>query len=195
MEELKGLIVGAINNINRNEEGKTKESMEIEKDYKDNDENSFIDELQEPLPRIEHKYCYICKTKFEKYLEHIRSKSHFENLSKHKNLFIRIRKSFEKIINFWVINNTERKSIIYRTDENLFLPSMRIEETIIKEKNIEGKKFNVINSLENKRKGNNKLYNGKNKTFYKINNNPNIDLNKNLKFNKHEKYYSKEKLH
>ena len=176
----KRLIVGAINNINRNEENNQKENNEIENED-ENEDNSIINELQEPLPRIEHKYCYICKTKFEKYIEHIRSNSHFENLSRHKNLFIRIRKSFEKIINFWEIKDKNKKNKNYIINRKIFLSSTKEEESQIKGKNNQNKKFNIINLIEKKRNKNKKIkdFNENIKRLYKINKNQKYFSNKN----------------
>ena len=187
----KRIIVGAINNINKKEEN-SKENMDEEKEYEDNDDdNSIIDELQEPLPRVEHKYCYICKTKFEKYIKHIKSNTHLENLCRHKHLFVRIRKSFEKIINFWDINGRNRKISLHR---KIVLTSTKLEESSIKEKVYQNKKFNIINLIDDKKKGT--LNNRKHKRFYKINNNiSNFDLNKKLKFKKEKKFVNEKEIY
>ena len=190
----KRLIVGAINNINKKEDDNNKENMDEEKEYEDNDnENSITEELLEPLPRVDHKYCYICKTKFEKYINHIKSNSHFDNLYRHKSLFVKIKKSFEKIINFWEINNKNIKLRNSGINKNTLLPSTKIEENPIKENIYQNKKFSIINLFDNKKR---EIINSskKSKRFYKINNNfSNIDLNKKLKFNKKEKYFSNKK--
>ena len=163
----KRIIVGAINNIEKKDETKEENNMEIEKEDEDIEENNSInDELQEPLPREDHRYCYICKTKFEKYVKHIRSHTHFENLYRHKNLFSRIRKSFEKIINFWEINGRKRKIKKYEKSKNIILNAKKSEEIYKKDGNYQNKKFNVLNNIIS-----------------------NIDLNKNYKF-KNEKFLS-----
>ena len=163
----KRIIVGAINNIEKKDETKEENNMEIEKEDEDIEENNSInDELQEPLRREDHRYCYICKTKFEKYVKHIRSHTHFENLYRHKNLFSRIRKSFEKIINFWEINGRKRKIKKYEKSKNIMLNAKKSEEIYKKDGNYQNKKFNVLNNIIS-----------------------NIDLNKNYKF-KNEKFLS-----
>ena len=180
----KRIIVGAINNIDNKEENKN-ENMEVEKEDEDEEnDDSIIDELQEPLPRADHKYCYICKTKFEKYVKHIRSHIHFENLYKHKSLFGTIRKSFEKIINFWEINEKTKKLKKREINKNILLSSKKLEDITKKVGNYQNKKFNVMNSYYQEKNKINDTY----KRNYKINNNiSNIDLNKSYKF-KNEKY-------
>lgn len=164
----KRIIVGAINNMEKKDETNNENNMEIEKEEEEDIEenNSINDELQEPLPREDHRYCYICKTKFEKYLKHIRSHTHFDNLYRHKGLFSRIRKSFEKIINFWEINGRKRKIKKHDVNKKIMLNGKKTEEMLKKEGNYQNKKFNVINNIIS-----------------------NIDLNKNHKF-KNEKFIS-----
>ena len=190
----KRLIVGAINNnINEKVTKNHKENTEEEKESDDNDSNnSIIDEIQEPLPRADHKYCYICKTKFEKYLKHIKSDTHFDNLYRHKNLFVKIRKSFEKIINFWEINGRNKKLNNLGKNQNVLFSNSKTEETSIKDKITQNKKFNIINLFDNKKKRN--INNKKNRRSYKINNSiKNIDLNHNLNYNKMGKYFQNKK--
>ena len=109
----KRLIAGAMkmeeNVINNKNEAKEKiDDEENNKDF------LLSDELEEPIPRNDHKYCHICKTKFEKYVKHIKCYSHFENLQRHQNFFNRFKKSFERIINFWDIRNGRlSKNILY----------------------------------------------------------------------------------
>ena len=192
----KRLMAGAFN-INKKEEKNNKENMDEEKEYEDNDNgNSISDELQEPLPRVEHKYCYICKTKFEKYIKHIKSSTHFENLYRHKNLFVKIKKSFERIIHFWEINGKNINLGNYgrnkKANKNTLLPSMKTEESPRQEKIYQNQKFAIISSFNNKKEGNVNS-SRKSKKLYKINKLSNIDLNKKLKFNKKENYYSNKK--
>ena len=98
----KRLIAGAmkmdeneINNKNNNNDNNKVNDDDNHKELK------LSDELEEPIPRNDHKYCHICKTKFEKYIKHIKSFSHFENLERNQTFFNRFKTSFERIINFW----------------------------------------------------------------------------------------------
>ena len=61
------------------------------------------EEFLEPIPKSEHKYCYLCKTIFNDYKFHVNSDKHFENFNKHINVCNRIKNTFERIINFWDI--------------------------------------------------------------------------------------------
>ena len=160
----KRLITGAINNLYKKEEEKKIEENEMDIECENNDE-SITKELQEPLPRNEHKYCYICKTKIEKYIKHIKSRGHFENLSKHQSLFNKIKKSFEKINNFWNINikknNSNINSKIGREKfRRILLSSKESTEISMREGNSQNKnKDYLIKSLNmNENINNNEIF-------------------------------------
>ena len=53
---------------------------------------------QEPIPSKAHFICQICKVKFNKYLEHINSRFHKQNILQYRNLFLRIKLTFRRII-------------------------------------------------------------------------------------------------
>jgi hypothetical protein len=53
---------------------------------------------QEPIPSKDHFICQICKVKFNKYLEHINSRFHKQNILQYKSLFLRIKLTFRRII-------------------------------------------------------------------------------------------------
>ena len=124
----KRMIAGAMkmdeNEINKKNENNNDKDKKKDKDDEDNKELKLYDELQEPVPRNDHKYCHICKTKFEKYLKHIKSYSHFENLQRHQSFFNRFKKSFERIVKFWDIKNG-------RTPKNKNINEANIKKIII----------------------------------------------------------------
>ena len=179
----KRLIAGAMkmeeNVINNKNEAKEKID-----DEENNKDLLLSDELEEPIPRNDHKYCHICKTKFEKYVKHIKCYSHFENLQRHQNFFNRFKKSFERIINFWDIRNGRlSKNINIKNNTNnietsvnpnaplninKLLSPIKSEEISTKEGSLQDKNIisNIINLLNN---GNNN----------NINNNENINNNYN----------------
>ena len=70
-------------------------------DSKNSNEESDNEDLNEPVPKKENKFCHICNSKIKKYLEHIKSMEHIENLKKHKNNFNRFKITFENIVQFW----------------------------------------------------------------------------------------------
>ena len=180
----KRLIAGAMkmeeNGINNNKNDK------YDKDKDDDDNNKdlvFSDELEEPIPRNEHKYCHICKTKFEKYLKHIKCYSHFENLQRHKTFFNRFRKSFERIINFWDIKkgrNIKNKNNI-EANENIskLLSPIKSDEISTKEGSHQDRHIisNLINLLNN---GNNNENINNNTNNNIKNNNSEIIIKNNL---------------
>ena len=96
----KRLIAGA---MKMEENGDNNKNDKNEKD-KDDDENNkdliLSDELEEPIPRNDHKYCHICKTKFEKYIKHIKCYSHYENLQRHQTFFIDLKNLLKELLIF-----------------------------------------------------------------------------------------------
>ena len=180
----KRLIAGA---MKMEENGINNKSDKNDKDKDDDDNNKdlfFSDELEEPIPRNEHKYCHICKTKFEKYLKHIKCYSHFENLQRHQSFFNRIRKSFERIINFWDIKkgkNIKNKNNI-EAKENItkFVSPIKSEEISTKEGSHQDK--NIINNLINLLNNGNNNENINNNTRNNIikNNNSEIIIKNNI---------------
>ena len=168
----KRLIAGAM----KMEENGINNKNDINDKDKDDDDNNkdmiLSDELEEPIPRNEHKYCHICKTKFEKYLKHIKCYSHFENLQRHQTFFNRIRKSFERIINFWDIKNgriKKKNNTEINEKSTKFISPIKSEEISTKEGSHQDK--NIINNLINL------LNNGNNNE--NINNNSNNNIKKN----------------
>ena len=59
----------------------------------------------EPVPNKKHYVCQICKIKFDNYLEHIHSKFHERNKLNLKEQFLKIKKTFQRIVTF----NKEKK--------------------------------------------------------------------------------------
>ena len=177
----KRLIAGA---MKMEENGDNNKNDKNEKD-KDDDENNkdliLSDELEEPIPRNDHKYCHICKTKFEKYIKHIKCYSHYENLQRHQTFFNRFKKSFERIINFWEIKigktpkNKTKIKIEPNTNIAKIVSPIKSDEISTKEGSLQDK--NIITNLINL------LNNGNNNE--NINNNTNIN-NKIIKKNNSE---------
>ena len=188
----KRIIAGAMNNLykknDENENNKNNDKIKDKNKEEENKELKLSDELQEPIPRNDHKYCHICKTKFEKYLKHIKCYSHFENLQKHQTFFNCIKKSFDRIIYFWDIkngrtpriknrNNSESNKNENDSNVNIIISSktfnqFKSEEISTKELSIHENKFLLNNININNHKANNS------------NNNENI--NNNIKNNNAE---------
>ena len=182
----KRIIAGAMkmeeNDINNNDENKKKDDDENNKDVLSSDE------LEEPIPRNDHKYCHICKTKFEKYIKHIKCYSHFENLQRNQNFFNRFKKSFERILNFWDIkngriikntnSNSNNKDISGNTNINInkLLSPMKSDEVSTKEGSFQDKHIisNIINMLNN---GNNNNNENINNNYNNVIRNNNYDIN------------------
>ena len=178
---------------------KMDENMTNKKKDKDDDDNNkdMSAELEEPIPRNDHKYCHICKTKFEKYIKHIKCFSHFENLQRNKPFFNRLKRSFERILNFWDFKKgrIQKKNNTIEENTTKLLSPIKSEEISTKESSLQGKNIinNIINLLNNKNNNEN-INNNSNKIFnntniyekdinYNKNNidkkvNSNIDLNK-----------------
>ena len=53
---------------------------------------------QEPIPSKAHFICQICKVKFNKYIEHINSRFHKQNILQYRSLFLRIKLTFRRIV-------------------------------------------------------------------------------------------------
>ena len=177
-------------NDNNNDKDKNKDK---DKDDEDNKELKLSDELQEPVPRNDHKYCHICKTKFEKYLKHIKSYSHFDNLQRHQTFFNRFKKSFERIIHFWDVKKGRIPKNKNNVDSNKIklLSPVKSEDISTKEasfpenKNIINNIINLLNTNNNPiiKKNNENINNNINKNnknfIIKNNNNNNCEINKN----------------
>ena len=101
----KRLIAGAmkmdeneINNKNKNNDNNKHNDDDNHKELK------LSDELEEPILRNDHKYCHICKTKFEKYIKHIKCFSHFENLERNQTFLIDLKNHLKELLIFGIIN-------------------------------------------------------------------------------------------
>ena len=54
----------------------------------------------EPEPNKKEFLCQICKSRFDNYLEHIKSKLHINNKSKYVNIFSKIKLTFNRIAEY-----------------------------------------------------------------------------------------------
>ena len=194
----KRLIAGAMNNLNKKNEADDDNENEDKDDNDDDKESRLSDQLDEPIPRNDHKYCHICKSKFEKYLKHIKSNSHFDNLQRNQLFFYRIKKSFERILNFWEVKKLKKPKINGNENNNMsdnniiendkmLTPNKFDDGSTTKDGSSENKNIinsiihllnNNINETNNENSNNiieNKNSNLKNKNYY---NTAKIDLNK-----------------
>ena len=125
----------------------------------------------EPVPNKKGFLCQICKSRFDNYLEHIKSNLHKRNKSKYYNTFNKIKLTFKRISNYNNIKKininkiTEEKKEInnqINIDENINIEttkeeSISINENIIINKNLKiSEKCNEINDEKNAGKINEK---------------------------------------
>ena len=62
----------------------------------------------EPEPNIKEFLCQICKSRFNNYLEHIKSNLHERNKAKYSTIFNNIKITFKRIVDY---NNTKKNDI------------------------------------------------------------------------------------
>ena len=91
----------------KNKSDKDKDKENKKKKEVRNSNNKEINIQDEPLPNESHKFCHLCKKRFNNYILHINSKKHNENRNKQKDAFKNINNIFKRINNFW--NNNEDK--------------------------------------------------------------------------------------
>ena len=105
----------------------------------------------EPEPKKKEFLCQVCKSRFDNYLEHIKSNLHKRNKSKYYITFNKIKLTFKRIsdynnikkINFNVIKGEEKEI----NNQNNFGENINIETT--KEESISLNESNIIhNNLE-----------------------------------------------
>ena len=91
---------------------------------------------EEPEPNKKEFLCQICKARFDKYLEHIKSNLHNKNKIKYSEAFISINNTFKRIVENNKINNKKNKNknelII---EENNLLVSTKEDSLPINEEN------------------------------------------------------------
>ena len=206
----KRLIAGAMkmDAIEINNKNDKNDNNKYNDDDDNNKDSKLSDELEEPIPRNDHKYCHICKTKFEKYIKHIKCFSHFENLERNQTFFNRFKKSFERIINFWDNKYKRNQKNKIKNNNNIETNtklSIKSDETSttkecnILDKNTHNNNINVLNNIPNNNENNNTTNNNinnnniiknKNENNIKTNNNitkKNINVNQNIDLNKTSK--------
>ena len=93
----------------KNKSDKDKDKENKKKKEVRNSNNKEINIQDEPLPNESHKFCHLCKKRFDNYILHINSKKHNENRNKQKDAFKNINNIFKRINNFW--NNNEDKKV------------------------------------------------------------------------------------
>ena len=93
----------------KNKSDKDKDKENKKKKEVRNSNNKEINIQDEPLPNESHKFCHLCKKRFDNYILHINSKKHNENRNKQKDAFKNINNIFKRINNFW--NNNEDKNV------------------------------------------------------------------------------------
>jgi hypothetical protein len=133
---------------------KTKEYQKqlLEKKLKD-DKAQLLKSEPEPLKK--EFLCQICKSRFDNYLEHIKSSLHMKNKSRYNNVFDNIKNTFKRIVennnnNIKTENNKNNDLII--EENNLFIStkedSLSINEEINTNKNIICDKKNLEKIVE-----------------------------------------------
>ena len=65
---------------------------------------------EEPEPNKKEFLCQICKSRFDNYLEHIKSNLHNKNKSKYNEAFINIKNTFKRIVENNKIKNNNKKN-------------------------------------------------------------------------------------
>ena len=84
----------------------------------------------EPIPNKKHYICQICKTKFDNYKEHMKSILHKENLFKYRNSFIKIKATFQRIIEFNEKNKKEIKKLSEINKDNKDMDIIELKDNI-----------------------------------------------------------------
>ena len=92
--------------------------------------------MLEPEPNKKHFVCQICKIKFENYLEHIRSKFHEQNKMNYCDTFLRIKDTFERIVDFNKINNAKGENNINQKNKEILIKTYKKKSRIREDKNI-----------------------------------------------------------
>ena len=82
----------------------------------------------EPEPNKKEFLCQICKSRFDNYLEHIKSKLHINNKSKYVNIFSKIKLTFNRIAEY-------HKKNINMKDRRITTSINIIDNTIVQQKN------------------------------------------------------------
>ena len=88
----------------------------------------------EPEPNKKEFLCQICKSRFDNYLEHIKSNLHLKNKIRYNNTFINIKNTFNRIVE----NNKEKeknKNELIIEENNILLISTKDDSVPINEDN------------------------------------------------------------
>ena len=90
----------------------------------------------EPEPNKKEFLCQICKSRFDNYLEHIKSNLHMKNKIRYNNTFISIKNTFQRIVD----NNKEKeknknKNELIIEENNILLISTKEDSVPINEDN------------------------------------------------------------
>ena len=126
----------------------------------------------EPIPNKRHFICQICKIKFDNYIEHINSKIHEENKLKFRNVFLRMKLTFRRIVNFKEI----QKNNISNESTNIEVIELKDSESEQKENNVSAINSIIINNVPIKEESN-LLINDENKENKENNNNNKSEYN------------------
>jgi hypothetical protein len=94
----------------------------IEKKQKQEEEEKILDTEPEPIKK--GFICHICKTRFDNYLDHIKSKLHYDNKLKFESVFNRIKITFNRIVEF---NKKDTNSIKKNNKNDIIVTSNNIE--------------------------------------------------------------------
>ncbi len=99
----------------------------------------------EPEPNKKEFLCQICKSRFDNYLEHIKSNLHAKNKSKYNDTFINIKKTFKRISEF---NNKKNKKEFINFENNILVSTKEDSLPINEENNKNMNKTNLEKILE-----------------------------------------------
>jgi hypothetical protein len=99
----------------------------------------------EPEPNKKEFLCQICKSRFDNYLEHIKSNLHAKNKSKYNDTFIGIKKTFKRISEF---NNKKNKKEFINFENNILVSTKEDSLPINEENNKNMNKTNLEKILE-----------------------------------------------
>lgn len=99
----------------------------------------------EPEPSKTEFLCQICKSRFDNYLEHIKSNLHAKNKSKYNDTFINIKKTFKRISEF---NNKKNKKEFINFENNILVSTKEDSLPINEENNKNMNKTNLEKILE-----------------------------------------------
>ena len=116
------------------------EKLNIKENY---DKQEKENNLEEPIPKS--NFCYICREKFEDYLEHLETQNHINNLYE-ENIYYNknIKNTFKRINKFW--NNDISEDISRESDIDEQNEDLKSNETENNNDNNTNVKYSILTS-------------------------------------------------